>query len=54
MIVVQMKISGFIYSCEAGKTYHIGIRAYDAYANGKNAELYVEKTDEDANTDDSE
>lgn len=43
-----------IYSCEAGKTYHIGIRAYDAYANGKNAELYVEKTDEDANTDDSE
>ena len=22
-----------IYSCEAGKTYHIGIRAYDAYAN---------------------
>ena len=43
-----------IYSCEAGKTYYIGIRAYDAYANGKNAELYVEKTDEDANTDDSE
>ena len=43
-----------IYSCEAGKTYYIGIRAYDAYANGKNVELYVEKTDEDANTDDSE
>ena len=35
-----------IYSCEAGKTYYIGIRAYDAYANGKNAELYVEKTDD--------
>ena len=43
-----------IYSCEAGKTYYIGIRAYGAYANGKNAELYVEKTNEDANTDDSE
>ena len=39
---------------EAGKTYYIGIRAYGAYANGKNAELYVEKTNEDANTDDSE
>ena len=42
MIVVQMKISGSF------------IRAYDAYANGKNAELYVEKTDEEANTDDIE
>lgn len=54
MIVVQMKISGSFIQCEAGKTYYIGIRAYDAYANGKNVELYVEKTDEDANTDDSE
>lgn len=42
------------YKCEAGKTYYIGIRAYGAYANGKNADLYVEKIDEDTNTDDGE